>query len=145
MDAPLFSACQYAEDGLDWRLAIQRACRPLEQQGKVTENYANAIIQATEQNGPWYILSPEFALPHARPEDGVLSQQSCLSLLCSGERIPFPDHPDVRFIIVLAATDSYQHLMMIQKLVSWLDEGDRLHQLSAVSHQAEFSTLMTSL
>ena len=144
MDTPLFSACQYVNGGLDWRRAVKQACYPLEQQGKVTPGYANAIIQATEQNGPWYILSPEFALPHARPEEGVLSPQTCLSLLCSGEPIPFPDNPDVRFLVVLAAADSHQHILMIQKLVNWLDESDRLHQLSHLNHQDAFSALMAS-
>lgn len=145
MDNPLFSAYQYINHSIDWKHAIEMACLPLEQQGKVTTGYAGAIIQATEENGPWYILSPEFALPHARPEEGVLSQQSCLSLLCCSERIAFPEHPDVRFIVVLAAANSQQHILMIQGLVSWLDEHERLHQLSHIRHQDELSELVASV
>ncbi|MEO3989234.1 PTS sugar transporter subunit IIA [Pseudocitrobacter cyperus] len=145
MDNPFFSAYQHINHPIDWKHAIKLACFPLEQQGKVSAGYAGAIIQATEENGPWYILSPEFALPHARPEEGVLSQQSCLSLLCCSEKIEFPGHPDVRFIIVLAAANSQQHILMIQRLVSWLDERDRLHQLSHIHHQDELSKLVTSM
>lgn len=145
MDNPLFSAYQYINHSIDWRHAIELACLPLEQQGKVTTGYAGAIIQATEENGPWYILSPEFALPHARPEEGVLSQQSCLSLLCCSERIAFPEHPDVRFIVVLAAANSRQHILIIQQLVNWLDERDRLYQLSHIRHLDELSELVASM
>lgn len=57
MDEKLFAACQYTERGLDWRGAIKLACRPLAQQGKISAGYADAIISATEKNGPWYILT----------------------------------------------------------------------------------------
>jgi PTS system ascorbate-specific IIA component len=76
-------------------------------------------------------LSPAFALPHARPE-WVLSPHSVLSLVCCAEAMAFPDHPDVRLIIVLAAADSEQHIQMIQRLVCWLDEGES----SAIQHGA---------
>lgn len=66
------------------------ACQPLEELGAITSAYAQAIIRETEQLGPWYILSPEFALPHARPEEGVISSETHLSLLCLKEAVPFP-------------------------------------------------------
>lgn len=123
MEETLFSACQFTSHCLNWRSAVQLACRPLEQQGKITAGYAGAIIHATEQDGSWYILSPGFALPHARPEAGVLSKNSALSLLCCSEAVDFPDHPGIRLIVILAAADSEQHIQTIQRLVCWLDEG----------------------
>jgi PTS system ascorbate-specific IIA component len=57
MDEKLFAACQYTAHSLDWRGAIKLACRPLAQQGKISAGYADAIISATEKNGPWYILT----------------------------------------------------------------------------------------
>lgn len=134
MEETLFSACQFTSHCLNWRSAVQLACCPLEQQGKITAGYAGAIIHATEQDGPWYILSPGFALPHARPEAGVLSKNSALSLLCCSETVDFPDHPGIRLIVILAAADSEQHIQTIQRLVCWLDEGDRL---PAIQHGAK--------
>lgn len=57
MENALFSACQFTHSHLNWHCAVHLACRPLEQQGKITESYAQAIINATELDGPWYILS----------------------------------------------------------------------------------------
>ena len=145
MDNTLFSACQFVEHPIDWRHAIKLACQPLEAQEAVDEHYAQAIINATEQNGPWYILSPEFALPHARPEEGVLCQQSELSLLCTAQPVAFPGHPQVRLIIVLAAADSEKHILTIQRLVGWLDEELRLEALTAVTSQAQFAVLLQPL
>ena len=144
MENRLFSTCQFTSCSLNWRSAVQLASRPLELHGKITAAYAQAIISATEQNGPWYILSPEFALPHARPQDGVLSRDSVLSLLCCSEGVDFPDHPGIRLIVILAAADSELHIQTIQRLVCWLDEGDRLAQFTAVQTQAQFEALIAS-
>lgn len=142
MEETLFSACQFTSHCLNWHSAVQLACRPLAQQGKITGGYARTIINATEQEGPWYILSPGFALPHARPQAGVLSKNSALSLLCCSEAVDFPYHPGIRLIVVLAAADGVQHIQTIQRLVCWLDEGERLQQFSAVQNQAQFATLL---
>ncbi|EMJ9286608.1 PTS sugar transporter subunit IIA [Klebsiella michiganensis] len=144
MEERLFSACQFTSDCLSWRSAVHLACRPLEEQGKITGDYARAIISATEQDGPWYILSPAFALPHARPEAGVLSRNSALSLLCCSEAVDFPEHPGIRLIVVLAAADSEQHIQTIQRLVCWLDEGERLQRYSMVQNRAQFIALLAS-
>ena len=144
MTSALFSACQFREQCRSWQEAVTLACQPLEELGAITSAYAQAIIRETEQLGPWYILSPEFALPHARPEEGVISSETHLSLLCLKEAVPFPGHPDVRLIIVLAAASSTRHIEMIQKLVCWLDEGERLQRFSAVQSQTEFAALLAS-
>lgn len=142
MRPTLFSACQFCEHCNSWQDAITLACQPLEQQGAITSSYTQAIIRETEQHGPWYILSPEFALPHARPEEGVIGNETCLSLLCLKEAVPFPEHPDVRLIIVLAAANSTQHIEMIQELVCWLDEADRLQQLTQITSQTQLHSTL---
>ena len=141
----LFTAQQFTPQALDWRQAIRLACFPLEEHGFVSPDYAQSIIHSTEQHGAWYVLSPEFALPHARPEEGVLSQQSRLSMLCSAEKIAFPGFPSIRFIVVLAAANSEQHVETIQRLVCWLDEDQRLAQFSAIDTRARFDALTQNL
>lgn len=142
MDNALFAAHQFSEHQLDWRSAIKLACRPLEETGNISASYAEAIINTTERCGPWYILGPTFALPHARPEEGVLSQQSRLSLLCCAKPVAFPGHPQVRLIVILAAANGDQHIQTIQRLVCWLDEEDRLDQFAAVSSQPQLAALI---
>lgn len=141
MGNALFAARQFTARKLDWRSAVKLACQPLEEQGDISAGYAEVIIRTTEQSGPWYILSPEFALPHARPEEGVLSQQSRLSLLCCADAVAFPGHPDVRLIVVLAAANGDQHIQTIQRLVCWLDEDNHLDHLASVSNQQQFALL----
>ena len=144
MKHSLFTASQFREKCATWQDAVRLACAPLEQQQIISTAYAQAIIDATEKEGPWYILSPTFALPHARPQEGVVSQQTHLSLLSLKDPVAFPDHPEVRLVIVLAAAASHQHIETIQRLVCWLDEADRLHQLSTIRNAGQLYSVLSS-
>ncbi len=59
-------------DNTSWEQAVRTTTQYLEEKGYVTSNYADAIIQSTIDNGPYYVLCPGIAMPHARPEAGVL-------------------------------------------------------------------------
>ena len=121
MSAGLFTASRFAPHCTDWKEAIRIACMPLEEQGLIHTSYAQNIIAATEKTGPWYVLTPGFALPHARPDEGVLSKTSVLSLLRLGDEVVFPGGESVGLMVVLAAADSEQHIGTIQQLVNcWM-------------------------
>lgn len=143
MDDRLFTARQFAMRCANWQEAVKLACLPLEKISAITADYADAIITTTEINGPWYVLSPHFALPHARPEEGVKSKESHLSLLCLAEGVDFPDHPAITLVIVLAAANSTGHLATIQNLVCWLDEDDRLQRLTAIASEAQLFEMLS--
>ena len=55
----------------DWKEAVKLAVEPLVESGAVKAEYYDAIIASTAQYGPYYILMPGMAMPHARPEAGV--------------------------------------------------------------------------
>ncbi len=62
----------FDHDQCHWEEAVKETTRYLQSKGYVTEDYANAIIQSTHDNGPYYVLCPGVAMPHARPEASVL-------------------------------------------------------------------------
>lgn len=142
MDSPLFSAWQYHQKITDWREAIYISCQPLYQQHIITENYSSAIIHSTTQTGCWYILSPGFALPHARPQQGVVSDSSHLSLLRISENCLFPGNEPIGLVIVLAAVNNHQHINMIQRLLNWLDRNNRLQHLLTCQNQHELQWIL---
>ncbi|MGL4723623.1 MAG: PTS sugar transporter subunit IIA [Scandinavium sp.] len=130
-----FSAVQFVETCPSWKQAVRLACQPLEKQGLISQAYAQAIIASTEENGPWYILTPGFAMPHARPEEGVLSHETHLSLLRIRGNVMFEGHDAVGLLILLAAGNGADHLAKIQQLTQWLDEEQRLEKLLAVNNE----------
>lgn len=98
-----------------WKEAIQLSAQVLVDGGYIEPRYIDAILESTEKNGPYYVLAPEIAMPHASPDSGVNETQ--ISLLVLKEPIKFSeDGFDVRLFFTLAAKDSTSHLSAIQVL-----------------------------
>lgn len=112
----------------DWQEAICISTKNLIEQGYITENYPKTIIELTEKHGAYYVLCPDVALVHARPEDGVIHKQLALTLVKAP--ITFKGKEDtVRLIITLAAEDSESHLEVLQQIAKILSDEKRIQSL----------------
>ena len=85
--------------------------------------------------GPYYVIAPQIAIPHARPEQGVIKK--AMSILLLKEPIKFSeDGFEVRLLIALAATDSQSHLESLVTLSNLLsDESTLASMLQASSNE----------
>lgn len=107
----------------DWKEAITVSLQSLEEQGYVTSEYGQSIIQITEDMGPYYVLTENVALIHGRPESGVLKKQLAVTVLREPIKFSEDGYP-VRLLVALAATDSESHLSVMQTLAElFMSEG----------------------
>ena len=51
--------------------AIREAGRLLAEAEAVSPGYVEAGLRNYRERGPYFVLAPHLAIPHARPEDGV--------------------------------------------------------------------------
>ncbi|MBA5850244.1 PTS sugar transporter subunit IIA [Clostridium sp. cel8] len=124
----------------DWKEAIKTAAIPLKEGGFINENYINAMLENVLKNGPYIVIMPGIAIPHSRPEDGVL--KTGMSLLKLSKSVKFPENKDVKLLIVLAANDSDKHLKLISELTELLMEDKSVEKLfSAKSKEEVFECL----
>lgn len=113
------------EEACDWEKAIHISMESLLKQGYITEEYPKTIIETTKKHGAYYVLCPDVALAHSRPEDGVIKKQLALTLF--RHPITFPNKKDkVRLIIALAAEDSNSHLDVLAQLAELLNDDSRI-------------------
>jgi PTS system ascorbate-specific IIA component len=92
----------------DWEEAIQVAVDPLIKSGAVTQQYFEEIKKSTLEMGAYYILLPNFAMPHARPGDYV--KKDSFSFIVLKEPVNFPGDEQVKILVCLAATNDKEHL-----------------------------------
>lgn len=96
------------EIATDWKDAIKKSTDLLVKSGAIEERYYDDIIKKTKEYGPYYIIMPEVAMPHARPESGVLKDS--FSLVTLKKPVYFgKDAGDVSILITLAATTTNNH------------------------------------
>lgn len=96
------------EEVATWQEAIKKSTDILVEAGAIEERYYHEILKNTEEYGPYYIIAPGVAMPHARPEAGVI--KDCFSLVTLKEPVHFGDGiEEVKIIVTLAATSSENH------------------------------------
>lgn len=118
---------QIADGMSDWKEAIQIAANPIINEGFVNNSYVDAMVKCIETFGSYIFLSPDIALAHAKPEDGVL--QLSMSLLISSEGVNFPGNAKARVIIVIAPVDNESHLKALREIVDFFTDQSNLVQI----------------
>lgn len=99
-----------------WQQAIELVCAPLLDIGAINSEYKAAIIQSTLELGPYYVLAPRIAMPHARPEQGVLNNALSLLIVQDGVCFHSEGNDPVYLLLLLAARDSDQHIQIITSI-----------------------------
>ena len=126
-----------------WEDAVKETTRYLQDKGYVTDNYADAIIQSTHDNGPYYVLCPGIAMPHARPEAGVL--KTGLGIHVFSTPVDFgSEMGPANVLLTLAAKDSDTHIEVIQALSEMLVDEEHITMLAASSSKADVLEIIKS-
>lgn len=97
----------------DWEDAIRKAAIPLRDEGFITENYVENMIQIVKDDGPYMVISDLVTLSHAKAESGV--NKTGMSMLLLTDERDMHGKP-IKLVIVLAAVDNEQHLKGISEL-----------------------------
>lgn len=124
-----------------WQEAVKLSVQPLIESGAVKEDYYQAIIESTEEFGPYYILMPGMAMPHARPEAGVV--RDAFSLVTLTKPVRFPDGKEVQVLVALAATSSAIHTSVaIPQIIALFDLDHSIDRLVACQTAEEVLALV---
>lgn len=116
---------------LSWEDAIRASGDLLLAQGKIEQSYIDAMVSNVHELGPYIVIAPRVAMPHARPESGVMERG--ISVVTLKEPTKFSDDPAhaVSLMVCLAAVDSDTHLELLQIVSGWLADEAVLESLIA--------------
>ena len=104
----------------DWKEAIRRSADILLKKNYIEECYIEAMIRNVEENGPYIIISPGFAVPHEGSDQGSLRTGMNLIRLASPVKFGEEDTDLVEFVCCLSAKDHKTHLKAFFHLVNLL-------------------------
>ena len=112
----------FAESFTSWEEAVSAAAQPLIRDGAIEQEYVDAIIACIKEYGPYIVIAPDIALPHAKGGVGV--KETSIAFLKVKQPVHFSDSAehDARLLFVLASVDDNAHLDMLQKLVDVLSD-----------------------
>lgn len=134
---------QLNDQPLEWEEAIRLTAQPLVTQGKIEDQYIDAMINKVKQYGPFIHIGKGIALPHARPEDGV--NELGMSLLKVQEPVLLMDDEKhaIRLFVCLAAVDNEAHLRALSSLTKLLSNKENLEKLLNAATKEEILSILT--
>jgi mannitol/fructose-specific phosphotransferase system IIA component (Ntr-type) len=106
-------------DASDWVEAVRKAGQLMVQLGLVRPSYIDGMIEVIKTLGPYVVIIPGVAMPHARPDQGSIKIGMVLLRLKNPVYFGSPNDP-VDFVIAFSAVDNISHTGMIRELALFL-------------------------
>ena len=112
-----------------WEEAVRAAADVLTAAGDVTASYGDAMVRTVREIGPYIVVAPGVALPHARPEDGVV--RTCVGMVRLARPVPFGNEANdpVDLVFPFGTRDHEEHIEMLAELARFLSDPERVARL----------------
>lgn len=126
----------------DWKDAIRRSAEVLLKKGYIEERYVDAMIANIEENGPYIVVSPGFAVPHEGLDKGSIKVG--MNLIRLKTPVPFgaEELDPVEFVCCLSAVDHKTHLKAFFHLVNMLGNETFHQELHEAKTEAEMASII---
>ncbi|NLZ53064.1 MAG: BglG family transcription antiterminator, partial [Thermoanaerobacteraceae bacterium] len=113
----------------DWEEAIRIGGDLLVKNSFVEQRYVEAMVRNVKEMGPYIVIAPGIAMPHARPEDGV--KKVCMSLITLREPVCFgsKNNDPAYIVICLGAVNNHSHLKAISELMQLLEKRELIQKI----------------
>jgi len=127
----------------DWEGAIRAAGKLLVADGAVEERFVEAMIRVAKEFGPYIVVAPGIALPHARPEDGVIKPSIAIVRLSTPVDFGNEQNDPVYLVVALAALDHEQHIEGLRRLAQVLGDKEKIEVIKqATTRENLFKTFI---
>lgn len=117
-------------DAKDKEDAIRKAAQPLIDNNNIKESYVDEIITNLKESGPYFVLMPHVALPHAQSKDGVISNALGITILKKPIEFESEANDPVSYMFTLSSTKGEDHLSALAILAELLENEKFFNLLS---------------
>lgn len=102
--------------------AIRKAAQPLVNAGKIENRYIDNIIRSLHEVGPYFVIVPQVAMPHARPEEGAMQNAIGITVLKTPVIFGNESNDPVKYLFTLSATGNQEHLETLAELANLIED-----------------------
>lgn len=129
----------------DWEEAVRLSGELLLKNNYVKESYIEAMVKTVKEMGPYIVILPGIAMPHARPEDGV--REIGISIVTLKEAVSFGSYENdpVKVIIAIASTDHISHMKALSQLMNVMENENFLQNIIKAKKEEEVIKYMQNL
>ncbi|MED4954344.1 PTS sugar transporter subunit IIA [Paenibacillus macerans] len=139
MEKGLISLDIEAEDA---EQAIRAAGQLLVDSGAAEVSYVEAMVSAYRNNGPYIVIAPHIALPHAKAENGV--REASVSFVRLRRPVAFghPENDPVELVFALGSSSSSDHIALLRRLTTLLNDPANVEALKEAKTAEEIESII---
>ncbi len=94
----------------DWQSAVRAAGRLLVKTDAAEERYIESMVNLAEELGPYIVMTPGVAIPHARPEEGAKKVGFAAIRLATPIYFGNEDNDPVYLVLGFCTPDPHLHM-----------------------------------
>jgi len=107
-----------------WESAIRFGGAMMTEKGLCTQDYIEAIIENHKTLGPYFVIAPGIAMPHAKPENGVLQTGYALITLATPVEFGDDENDPVEILIFAGAINREEHNLEVVPQIAELCDSE---------------------
>ncbi len=128
-----------------WQEAVRYCGTMLFKEGATEERFSDAMIRVTNEFGPYIVVAPGIALPHALPEDGVIRASMAVAKLRTPVYFGNRENDPVWLLVALAPIDSSQHIQSLAEMAQVLSDVENIVRLRRCESPAQLLDVFYSV
>jgi mannitol/fructose-specific phosphotransferase system IIA component (Ntr-type) len=127
-----------------WEDAVEKVGKLLARNGLIDESYTEAMKRTVRELGPYCVIAPGIAMPHARPQDGVW--QTGFALITLDEAVEFgnKDNDPVDIVIGFAAVNKTSHILALKEIATYLGDEAFVQRIRSSRTKSELINLIST-
>ncbi|SNX53490.1 BglG family transcription antiterminator [Thermoanaerobacterium sp. RBIITD] len=126
----------------DWEDAVRIGGELLEKDDAIEHRYIDAMINSVKEIGPYIVIAPGIAMPHARPEAGVKKIGMSLITLKNPVNFGNKENDPVKIVVCLCAIDHSSHLKALSELVELIGDDKMIEKIIKAKKIEEVLTVL---
>ena len=109
-----------------WEDVIRHGGQLMVDAGFTEPTYTEAMVEVVREMGPYIVLAPGLAMPHARPEMGVKQVGTALVTLERPVDFGSPENDPVSVALFLCAPNKEEHIQLLTDIAMLFEDEDFL-------------------
>ena len=128
----------------DWEDAVRIGGSMMVDKGLAETRYIDAIIENHKTIGPYFVIAPGIAMPHAKPENGVLKTGYALVILKEPVEFGDEENDPVDTLIFAGAIDREEHNQeVIPQIAELCDQDEVIEALRTAEDKKRVIDVLT--
>lgn len=128
----------------NWQEAVQQAGELLVAAEFVETRYIEAMIKTTQELGPYCVIAPGIAMPHARPEAGVKNNGFSAITLAQPVEFGNQDNDPVFLVLAFCALDHDSHIESLKLMANTISQKGFITQVKQSINEDELEKILNT-